>query len=367
VPTTFRRSLCAAALVTLASLAHPTFASAGRLGIFGNQLVYTADAGDVLDVAIAFNSPFFTVTELSGETITVVTPGCLLAANSATCSGAGITSLLVVGGAGNDSIVVQASVTIPAFLAGNAGNDHIEGGSGPDTITGGSGNDELSGNAGNDRIFTGPGTDTADGGPGSDVIDIGGSPGPEPVIPSLTLQPPTGVAASVTGSLVTVRWNADLAALSYRLAAGSAPGSSNVFNGNIGNTTTLVATAPNGTYFVRVHSVGTNGESGPSSEVVVAVGPGACTSAPVVPTLQVPGVTGGTVVLNWSASAATTTYIVEAGSQTGLANLANQATGNANTAFTAVTVPRGTYFVRVRARNACGTSGPSNERVVVVP
>jgi hypothetical protein len=44
----------------------------------------------------------------------------------------------------------------------------------------------------------------------------------------------------------------------------------------------------------------------------------------------------------------------------GGSNLASFETGNASTSLTAM-APPGIYFIRVRARNACGTSGPSNE------
>ncbi len=56
-----------------------------------------------------------------------------------------------------------------------------------------------------------------------------------------------------------------------------------------------------------------------------------------------------------------TSYIVEAGSFPGGTNLAIVDTGSASPSFTATGVPPGDYHVRVRAKNACGTSGPSNE------
>lgn len=166
---------------------------------------------------------------------------------------------------------------------------------------------------------------------------------------------------------MTLRWNLVAGALSHRLAAGLSPGASNAFNGNVGNVTTLVATAPNGTYFVRVHAVGVSG-SGSSAEITVAAGGLApCTQPPPSPTVQLPTVNGSTVGLAWTAATGATSYAIEAGSQSGLVNLANFSTGKTATSFTAVAVPRGTYFVRVRGQNACGTGGASNERVVVVP
>jgi fibronectin type III domain protein len=91
--------------------------------------------------------------------------------------------------------------------------------------------------------------------------------------------------------------------------------------------------------------------------------------APSAPANLAFQVSGSTVILTWSPPAgggATATYVLEAGTAAGQSNIVSFATGGTTTTFTATGVPNGTYFVRVRARNADGTSGPSNEATVVV-
>jgi hypothetical protein len=63
-------------------------------------------------------------------------------------------SVRVFGGNGNDTIVIDSSVTVPAFLHGDAGNDALYGGSGDDFLYGGVGNDSLFGNSGRDTLIT---------------------------------------------------------------------------------------------------------------------------------------------------------------------------------------------------------------------
>jgi hypothetical protein len=76
-------------------------------------------------------------------------------------------------------------------------------------------------------------------------------------------------------------------------------------------------------------------------------------------------VTGLSVLLSWTPVAAATSYVLEAGSGPGLADLFNADIGNATTLPAGA--PPGTYYVRVRARAGLAISGPSAEIVVTLP
>ena len=91
--------------------------------------------------------------------------------------------------------------------------------------------------------------------------------------------------------------------------------------------------------------------------------------APLPPVLSPAQVATGTVTLSWAlpdVSPMVTGYRAEAGTAPGMANLGVLALGTGES-FRASGVPPGRYFVRVRAVNVNGTSGPSNEVVVEVP
>lgn len=95
----------------------------------------------------------------------------------------------------------------------------------------------------------------------------------------------------------------------------------------------------------------------------------AAATAPSAPQNLTGSATGSSVALTWTAPASgdpVTTYVIEAGSAPGLANLANFATGSTATSFSASGVGAGTYYVRVRAQNGGGVGPASNEFTLVV-
>jgi hypothetical protein len=80
-----------------------------------------------------------------------------------------ITSLWINGQAGNNSVVLDASVTINAMVFGGGVNDSIVSGSGNDTLYGGTGKNNIQARGGNDTLVClGSTADTLVGGTGKD-------------------------------------------------------------------------------------------------------------------------------------------------------------------------------------------------------
>jgi hypothetical protein len=203
-----------------------------------------------------------------------------------------------------------------------------------------------------------------------------GGPPPPPDIPyrsflnrTVSPSPPVALTATSAGSAVTLTWQAPTTGsppLSYVIEAGAVPGAANLANFATGNTLTTFGTVgvPPGTYFVRARATTAQGTSAASNEAQLFVPSPCAPSAPGTPAVAFNS--GGTVVLTWTAAAGSPdAYIVEAGTAPGLSNVAVADVGNVTT-VTATGVGNGTYYVRMRARNACGASASSGERTVVV-
>jgi hypothetical protein len=192
--------------------------------------------------------------------------------------------------------------------------------------------------------------------------------------PSGIPAPPSGVTASASLASVTLGWtgpSSGPAPTAYVIEAGSLSGLADLATFSTGSTsTTFSATGvPAGTYFLRVRAANASGSSTWSNEVGLVVGGSACIAAPGAPTgLVFAAIGGGTLALAWNAAAGKPiSYILEAGASPGAANLANTDLGSVATTFRAAGVGRGAYYLRVRARNTCGASPPSNEISVTVP
>lgn len=174
---------------------------------------------------------------------------------------------------------------------------------------------------------------------------------------------PTSLAAAVTGQTVVLTWQPDdtpTLPVTYWLEAGSSSGARDL---GAWPTTTprLVAhDVPDGRYFVRVRAANADGPGLPSNEVVVRVG---CAAALAAPANLMSAVTGNAVVLSWSPASGAAAYLIEAGSQSGLADVAVVPTSSTSVA---AEVPTGTYFVRVRAVSVCGAGEASHEVVLRV-
>ena len=174
-------------------------------------------------------------------------------------------------------------------------------------------------------------------------------------LPSPVLQ------VSVTGTTVTATWTAVAGATGYRAEAGFSPAAM-LAGYEVGNQTTFSLTAPQGVYYLRVLARNAQGLGAPSNVVGVTV------TSPLTPpgppsNLQA-AVAGNTVNFTATAPAGATGLLLAAGLAPGqtLAVLPVPLSGQ-------VSVPGvapGTYYARMHAVNAGGTSSPSNEVQVSV-
>ena len=148
-------------------------------GLDGASLVVQGDAGND-DIHVAYGGGTWTV---SDSAPVFAGDGCGYADaghTTAGCPSPVATDLLVItGGAGNDSISIDAGVpaSVKVRANGNAGSDTLSGGPGNDVLEAGEnyngpddGNDTLIGNGGSDVLYADPGADHLLGGPGNDLL-----------------------------------------------------------------------------------------------------------------------------------------------------------------------------------------------------
>jgi predicted phage tail protein len=135
----------------------------------------------------------------------------------------------------------------------------------------------------------------------------------------------------------------------------------------VGNTLSVSADLRRGTYYARVRAGNSAGYSAYSTEISFRIG---AKYRPLKPGGFTGSLQGSVATLSWIAPAgdaedAPTGYVVEAGSASGLTNLATVPLGNV-TSFQAVNVPSGVYYVRVRAVNELGV-GVASDEIVLQP
>ena len=175
---------------------------------------------------------------------------------------------------------------------------------------------------------------------------------------------PAGLSATAGTGQISLSWSASAGAASYNVYRGTAAGgeSATPLETKITAASYVDSSVTDGTkYFYKVAAVNASGTSGMSNEVF---------AMPVAPQVTAPAAPTGLTVtevarranLEWSASSGATSYNVYRGTTSGGEGTTPIATGITTTSFTNASLTRGqTYFYKVAAVNAGGTSALSNE------
>jgi glucose/arabinose dehydrogenase len=182
---------------------------------------------------------------------------------------------------------------------------------------------------------------------------------------------PEAFSAVVSGSTVTLSWlppSSGTPPAEYLLEAGSVSGAADlgVVQAAAQQTSrTFPGIAP-GRYYARVRGLSAAGAGAPSNEVAVTVR--ACIQPPPVPASFGAAVNDRLVTLSWAVPGTAdgpTEFVIEAGSADGFFDLHILRVDGVSRTLT-VEAPPGTYSVRMRGANACGSSMASAEIVVTV-
>ncbi len=188
-----------------------------------------------------------------------------------------------------------------------------------------------------------------------------GSAGSITVTSSQPPAAPTGLTASAGSGKISLSWTASSGASSYNVYRGTTAGgeSATPLATNVTTTTYADTTAAAGTkYYYKVAAVNTSGTSSLSNEASAAIPP----SPPPAPTGLIATKGNKQVSLKWIASTGATSYNVYRGTSPGGEGTTPIATGITSTSYTNSGLTNGkTYYYKVAAVNAAGTSPLSNE------
>lgn len=170
-------------------------------------------------------------------------------------------------------------------------------------------------------------------------------------------QAPT-LTVTTNGPSVTITWTEVPGALGYTIQAATRSGAADIASVNLPTSITrIVIKAPAGTYFLRVRAFA-GGISGPfSNEVELTVGatappPPGCQQPAGAPSLTA-NVAGLAVTLNWAAVDGATSYEIQWSRYAGGTELVEHTAATSQYKYVGVT---GTFYARVKAHNACGST-----------
>lgn len=177
------------------------------------------------------------------------------------------------------------------------------------------------------------------------------------------LHAPSGLQAKVSGTTVTLTWNAVTAATSFNVYQGSASGaeSTTPATSATGNSTTISGLKNGVTFYFTIAAItpyGTSASSEESSATIVPAAPSGLTAS----------VANNIVTLNWSASSGAASYNVYEGTSSGAEGSTSVQSGLTTTTTTVQGLTVGhTYYFTVAAVDGGGPSTSSSEASASIP